>query len=272
MDKTQYISIILANPAGNITIFVLTPVEQEQYADITTKLLAIEELKGEQVGYIKNLCSEKEIHERMEMGGLEFCGNASRSFALFLAKQKGIQGEVSFKINVSGTPELIDAYVDTVHNTAKISMPLPLSVETLSCENLPHIDGSTFIQFDGILHVILVDVEVSLDTFNFIKDLLIARTDPVAIGVMFYDTKKDFMTPVVYVKDLNSTYFEGSCASGTTALCVALSKQYEDGIYAYTVKQPEGTLYASIEKRNGKIKNIYIDGPVSFGEIFSVKI
>jgi diaminopimelate epimerase len=272
MDKKQDISVIVANPAGNITIFVLTPVAQEQYVDIAIKLLAIEELQGEQVGFIKNFCPEKGMDVSMEMSGLEFCGNASRSFALFLAKQTCMQGETDLRISVSGTLQPIDAYVDTLHNTAKISMPLPLSIETLSCKSLPIIDGTILIEFDGIVHLILEDIEASIDIFNSIKDFLIDRSNPACIGVMFYDTIQHFMTPVVYVKDINSTYFEGSCGSGTTALCIALSKQYEDGTYAYIIKQPKGTLHASIEKQHGKIERIYIDGPVSFGEIISLKI
>ena len=37
-------------PAGNITLFVLTPVEKAECAAVAAKLLAIEALKAEQVG------------------------------------------------------------------------------------------------------------------------------------------------------------------------------------------------------------------------------
>ena len=71
------IKVRVADPAGNITIFVTTPVEREKYPAVARQLLARKDLKGEQVGFI-----EKKARGgfRMEMMGREFCGNASRGF------------------------------------------------------------------------------------------------------------------------------------------------------------------------------------------------
>ena len=64
---SKKIDIIVANPAGNTTIFVLTPVPVEEYGEITESLLKIdfgkdfgvrftcpdsESVMGEQVGFI----------------------------------------------------------------------------------------------------------------------------------------------------------------------------------------------------------------------------
>ena len=40
-----------ANPAGNITLFVLSPVEKKDHASLAEKLMALEQFKAEQVGY-----------------------------------------------------------------------------------------------------------------------------------------------------------------------------------------------------------------------------
>ena len=45
------IRILIANPAGNITIFVLDHFEPSQYQSIASQLLAMTELKGEQDVY-----------------------------------------------------------------------------------------------------------------------------------------------------------------------------------------------------------------------------
>ena len=72
------IKVRVADPAGNITIFVTTPVAREKYPSISRQILARKELKGEQVGFIER---KDQGGFRMEMMGGEFCGNASRSFA-----------------------------------------------------------------------------------------------------------------------------------------------------------------------------------------------
>ena len=50
MKKT--INITVADPAGNITIFVKDRFDRKYYPTVANQLLDIEELKGEQVAYI----------------------------------------------------------------------------------------------------------------------------------------------------------------------------------------------------------------------------
>ena len=76
--------VVRADPAGNITLFVLTPVEKAECAAVAAKLLAIEALKAEQVGFIFP-------NGHMEMEAGEFCGNASRAYGYLLAKQQGLK-------------------------------------------------------------------------------------------------------------------------------------------------------------------------------------
>ena len=44
--------VVRADPAGNITLFVLTPVGKAECAAVATQLMAIRELQAEQVGFI----------------------------------------------------------------------------------------------------------------------------------------------------------------------------------------------------------------------------
>ena len=70
------LNILRADPAGNITIFVLDQVEKAHRAAIAEKIMAIPALKAEQVGYV---CpAEEDADGHMEMMGGEFCGNALR--------------------------------------------------------------------------------------------------------------------------------------------------------------------------------------------------
>ena len=45
------VKLRVADPAGNITIFVTSPVERNLYAKVANELLAIKEFRGEPVSY-----------------------------------------------------------------------------------------------------------------------------------------------------------------------------------------------------------------------------
>lgn len=271
MEKRE-LSIVIANPSGNITIFVLTPIPESQYADLANKLLSIQQFNAEQVSFIKEINFENNIQGSMSMSGQEFCGNASRSFALFIAKQQGFLGVSQIKVSVSGSTEPLDVIVNTDLNRAEISMPHPKSIEILNNQEINYLNEAVLVEFDGITHIILNDIPASRETFDEIKAAIMKSRNPAALGVMFYNTQTKHMIPIVYVRDVDTTYFEGSCASGTTALCVSLSQKYTEGAYRYTVSQPAGELIATIEKNNTTISKITIDGIVSFSEVQTVII
>ena len=84
------VKIIVANPAGNITIFVKDHFEREMYPKVAGQLLAMDDLKAEQGAFILDTPSCGRAEGKMEMCGLEFCGNGSRSFGLIKAKEMGI--------------------------------------------------------------------------------------------------------------------------------------------------------------------------------------
>ena len=119
------LNILRADPAGNITIFVLDQVEKAQRAAIAEKIMAIPALKAEQVGYV---CpAEDDADGHMEMMGGEFCGNATRAYGMYIARQKG--GLSSVKLRVSGCDHIVTAQVDLETGTARAEMPCPRSVQ-----------------------------------------------------------------------------------------------------------------------------------------------
>lgn len=52
------VKLRVADPAGNITIFVTSPVERNLYAKVANELLAIKEFRGEQVVSLKDMKME----------------------------------------------------------------------------------------------------------------------------------------------------------------------------------------------------------------------
>ena len=259
MNRIDY---FVANPAGNITIFVVSPAERSEYKEIAERLLAIDELHGEQVGFIKE-------GNRMEMCGLEFCGNASRSFALWYAKNRaGLTGKGKVTVDVSGADAPIDVEVDTNTNYTKLEMPMPKRIIMWE-------DG-ILVDLGGIMHLVLWDVPASAETFEKYKKEINDKYNPPAMGVMFVNKKTLEMTPVVYVRDVDTTYFEGSCGSGSVATAVALSMEKGPGEYSFELTQPAGKIVASIIKekvddeaeinKTCGIKKVYIEGPVDLGD------
>lgn len=260
MPKSSEISI--ANPAGNITIFVHTPCSRDEYSKIAQKLLAIKEYKTEQVAFI--LPHGEGSQGKMEMCGLEFCGNASRTFALIRAKEMGIIGPTTIDIDVSGHEGSLAVEVDTTTNYTKIQMPLPLMTKPWG--------NGMLADFGGILHLVLIDTPADMNTFQSIKKELLKQYRPAALGIMFYDSADQFLTPMVYVTDVDSTFIEGSCASGTIATAIARSDKAPDGNYLYTIKQPAGILTSTLTRKKGQIEAIYIEGPIELGDPITITL
>ena len=118
------LNILRADPAGNITVFVLDPVEKAKRAAIAEKIMAIPSLKAEQVGYA---CpAEDDVDGHMEMMGGEFCGNATRAYGMYIAQQKG--GPSAVRLRVSGCDHVVTAQGDLKSGTARAEMPCPRSV------------------------------------------------------------------------------------------------------------------------------------------------
>ena len=271
------IKIMVADPAGNITIFVKDSFDREQYPAVAGQLLADKELKGEQVAFILDTPAGGGADGKMEMCGLEFCGNGSRSFGLITAKKMGIKGKGSVNVDVSGCDEILTVEVDTEKNYTKIKMPNPLSVSKIDLSQLPIGDTDSAIRqqlkraavldFGGILHVVLKGVTADRKNFDIIKDYMMEKYNPPALGVMFCGKdagEKELcpLVPVVYVKDVDTTYFEGSCGSGTTACAAAFGLEKGEGTYRFVFPQPAGTIESTVVIAGGKVDRVFIEGLV----------
>jgi len=278
---SKKLDVLVADCSGNITIMVLTPVNRSDYKVVAQALLDNEAMGGEQVAFVV----PGGPADKMEMCGLEFCGNASRAFALYTAASTNRldegYGEVSVSVSGCDVPlaaRVHDAEVvpDSMACDAvvEMDMPVPVGARELTGAELGISKGGLLVDMDGISHLILTDVAPSAALFDDIKHRIYEEIDPdmPAFGIMFCDTVNELMTPVVYVRDVDSTYFEGSCASGSVAASYALAKDAADGIHRYTLQQPEGALYTSVVKEKGRIEGISLKGLVTLSDIVSVEV
>ena len=262
------VRIQVADPAGNITIFVHDRFDRTDYADVANQLLAMEELKGEQVCYILDPIGDGGKPPKMEMCGLEFCGNASRSFALISAKAQELKGDNDITVDVSGSDEDLNVSVNTDTNYTKILMPRALRVFSEEIFGKP----AMIADYGGIMHVVVRNIQASEETFARYREYINGKYDPPAMGVMFWDEVTERLAPVVYVKDVDTTYFEGSCGSGSTATGTCFGILDGDGEHHYKLPQPAGTIDVTCIVEGGTAKEVYIEGPVGLSEVREVEV
>lgn len=268
--KTK-VKVLVANPAGNITVFVLSPLKREQYAKAANQLLAMEEFQAEQVGFVEKK-EDGSLH--MQMMGGEFCGNATRSFGYLKSLWDESHPDL-VEVDVSGSSRILTVEVNHDTGTCRTSMPLPKDVEDVSVG-----DYGTYpmVVFDGISHVIVKGPRRNDEFVNLVMKAAREKRKCDAYGIMFLEPSGDGMeksyrmTPVVMVVDTDSLVWESSCGSGSMACAVYLSGRKEDGTYVYILKQPGGVIEASVTRRDGCVSQCRMGGPVIFSEEIEAEI
>ena len=252
------LNILRANPAGNITVFVLDPIEKAQRAAIAEQIMAIPFLKAEQVGYA---CPPEDgVDGRMEMMGGEFCGNATRAYGMYIARQKGGASEV--KLRVSGCDHVVTAQGDLEAGTARAEMPCPRSVQRITVNG----HEGTLVDLTGIAHFVVEGAAPSEEFFHAGEPVVSGIAGPDACGGSFLDAETHRMTPRVKVIDTNSLVWEGSCGSGSVACAVAQRERMENGGFSCEYRQPAGAVRASVERQGGNVIAASIGGEVTLDE------
>lgn len=247
MRKLAFVKL---NPVENMTILVKTKLAREEYKKISQELMKYKNIFAEQVGFVEG--------NHLQMMGGEFCGNASRSFASYLAfcDERFVQ-EKYYQITCSGYNKNLSVWVrqgkEKNQFLAKIAMPSLLLMK----EDSLRIEGEKMsiirVHLGGIIHFI---VSHRLDKERTIAAMLekMFQEDYEAFGVLFFNQENMEMLPYVHVKGISGCW-ERSCASGTTALGYYLRKYHN--IEKTKVKQPGGYLEVSFQG-----EQIFIDGLV----------
>ncbi|MFQ9771833.1 MAG: hypothetical protein ACLRX4_10065 [Oscillospiraceae bacterium] len=195
------LNVLRADPAGNITLFVLDPIERERRAALAAELMRrLPDMKIDQVGFA---CpADADTDGRMEMMGGEFCGNATRAYAMYVARQRGGLSEV--RLRVSGCDHVVTAAVDLARGAARAEMPLPRAVRAAEVEG----HAGTLVDLAGIAHLVIEGVAPSEDFFRAAEPLFSAIEGLDAYGVIFLDRTSHRMTPLVKVVDTGTLIWE----------------------------------------------------------------
>ena len=238
----------LANPTGNITVLVETPVAKEDYKAVADKLMALNPT-AEQAGFI----GEDENGCFLNMAGGEFCGNATMSAAAVFAQKQGIKpGEnavITLSVSGAGEPVRVSVFANEDGSfDGGVEMPPARSItqRELLFEGRKY--TLPVVEFDGILHIIFEGNMPKNDAEKAICgwcDFLGAR----CLGIMFADFEKGTLAPLVYARSAGTLFWESSCASGTTAAGIYLSQKCGKEVDA-AFTQPGGALRIKVQKNS----------------------
>lgn len=276
MNEIKYVKMW---PAGNTTALVLTNLPRIVYSEIACKIIQ-KDKTIEQVGFIEPPTKMGAL-ARLQMMGGEFCGNATRSLALYLSnkiKKDTEFGLKNFYLEVSGTDRFVYSTVNE-NNNVEISMPVAHygNVKNI-VEPLP---GGRLIKLDGIRHFVTDFPLFAKDSPNLLrlKAHQILRQERLldfnAAGVIFVEkTEKGLkIHPLIWVRDTDTLIYETSCASGTLAVGINETLQLDDGTNEIGVLQPSGaSLNIKIEKEAKHLKNAFISGAVLQKEMSSIYV
>ncbi len=174
-----------------------------------------------------------------------------------MAQRLGGLPQVLVEVSGCGAPVTVD--VDLSAGTARAQMPLPRAVSPA------RVDGRSGVLVDlgGIAHLVVEDAPPSLEFFQRAEPLFQSIPDLEAYGVIFLDTARGAMTPLVKVPAAGSLVWEGSCGSGSLAAAVAQSLDAPDGPFVRSYAQPAGVVEAAVVRRDGEAASAWIGGPVS---------
>lgn len=257
MKKINY---ILYSPCGNDTGLVIgsdfTNLEKKEIND---KIMDLHP-NVEQVGFLSTSSYE------LNMAGGEFCGNATRSSAYYYLN--GEEGSINIK--VSGTSGHIKSGVDAQKN-AWAELPIYTGSDVVTTLS----DDIKSVKLEGITHIIL-GVEASSKYLDIIykdtehikniskqirKDFNI---DDSAVGVIFQEEINNVLKihPIVWVKSIDTCFYETACGSGTAATSIVKSLEVANSI-SLDLLQPSGKIItAKTTFENNKVTGCIISGQV----------
>ena len=126
------IKFVYVNPGGNPTVLVLTTVKRSQQVQVAKDIMS-KVSTCEQVGFIER-AKNPEAECRLQMMGGEFCGNALRATAAWLANSKSnvfSENTYKFWIETSGTDKLISisAKVNSANKVISAQAEIPLAID-----------------------------------------------------------------------------------------------------------------------------------------------
>jgi len=214
---SEKVSLITAAGGNGTAIKILAkPLTRDEYA-ARGKVLGekMESDGAEQAGFLIT----EDSH--FEMVGGEFCGNASRAAAVLFS---GLEGKSKVHFTVSGFDGTVSATVDKQSDKLyRVRCEFPGMPTDTKKVKLDDDQSATIVDLGGIVHVV-IDGEFPSEPSDYQKahrkiteQFKLGERE--AVGVIWFEKNEKGITihPVVWVKTVNTFFYEASCGSGTIA-------------------------------------------------------
>lgn len=212
--------IVLA-AGGNATAIVTTEASHDRawYEEQSRDLMRrTEQLGVEQAGFL-NLETR-----HFEMSGGEFCGNAARSAAMLIAK---LSGETEFDFTMSGYEGPVHALVALDGDKASVTCTFPNLKAVAEPVELPGGGEGMLVDLGGIVHVLTHDAFVNDRAVyeprhrEIVQALGLSERPAVGVCWIERDGTGLVLHPVVWVRGIDSFFYETACGSGSIAAAAA---------------------------------------------------
>jgi len=246
---------VVADPTGNITLLVLSPVTGEQRAAAAKKLLAAEPA-AEQLGFVQP--PEDGADTALYMAGGEFCGNAALAVAALCLQGQG-KTAAELRVQVSGR-EVMVALRQQSPDSYRGSVGMPRA------ECMERQGSLTRVQLPGITHYV-TEEPMTDDRAEQTLRALAQRGGDAAVGLMQLDQGTGTLKPLVYVPGADTMFWEHSCASGTAAAGLYLAAEYGDAVDT-RLKEPAGALGVTVDGAG----RVTIHGNVKLGAVKTAEL
>lgn len=251
----------LYSPCGNDTALVEgISINEQIRKELNDKIMKIHP-NVEQVGFINK------DEYKLVMAGGEFCGNATRCATYYYLKGK--KGKI--EINVSNNT-VVESGID---EHGKVWSEIPLCNEK---NILKKIDDDVYeININGIKYIIL-EKELSKNYLENKKNIksnamgIIKKydiKDEKAIGIIFTEKikMKIKIHPVIWVKAINTIFYETACGGGTTAVGILEAIKNNKSQYIDIIQPSNKIITANIILKKGTLDKAYISGVVKVDKI-----
>ena len=226
---------VLEVAGGNWTVLqAVYGLDRKTHSRQTGKALLASYPTAEQVGFVDIQ------NNRLEMAGGEFCGNASAAAAVLLAAEFS---KSTVRYQVSGFDGKVVADV-TRFNDDRYSVRASFQGMRYTVATRRYKGRQVnLVDMKGIIHVLIKDV-FPADYERIHRELVddLGLRNHEAVGVIWYarQGEKTRIDPVVWVKKVDTLYYETACGSGAiaAALCTGCS----------TITQPTGeNIYVHVD-------------------------
>jgi len=258
-NKNRKIVYKILNPGGNKTAIVYG----NAYSKEERKIINTEILKNnkdvEQVGFISK--DEK----KLEMAGGEFCVNATR--CAIWEYLKGKRGKL--RLEVSGSEDKIIGGI-TIKKEVYVKMKINKKIEDIISKK----NEFNIIDLDGILLLVIDEI----NSKQYVKELKenqqaamirlknimkLFETSKEAVGIILLekDNGNAKINPVIWVKTVDTLYYETACGSGSLAAAIYINSIKKSK--KIKIIQPSGySIIIKLNKKKDYIKDAIILGKV----------